>query len=44
MKDSKGRMLSVDDLVHNQRVIAALAETIHLMQEVVEAISEWPIS
>jgi predicted helicase len=44
LKDRKGRMLTFDDLMHYQRVIAALAETIRLMQEVDEAITEWPIT
>lgn len=44
LKDRKGRMLTFDDVMHYQRVIAALAETIRLMQEVDEAIGEWPMS
>lgn len=44
LKDRKDRMLTYDDVTHYQRVIAALAETIRLMQEVDEAVAEWPIT
>ena len=46
LKDRKGRTLSYDDLDHYQRVIAALAATMRLMDAIDEAIDEhggWPI-
>lgn len=46
LKDRKGRQLSHDDIRHYQRVVAALAETIALMERVDEAIEDcggWPI-
>ena len=45
-KDRKGRKLSFDDIRHYQRIVAALAETITLMEQINEAIDEhggWPI-
>ena len=38
LKDRKGRRLTFDDLKHYQRIVAALAETITLMEQVDEAI------
>ncbi len=46
LKDRKGRTLTFDDLKHYQRIVAALAETITLMEQVDEAIEEhggWPL-
>ena len=46
LKDRKGRTLTFDDLKHYQRIVAALAETITLMEQVDEAIEEhggWPV-
>ncbi len=46
LKDRKGRILSFDDIKHYQRIVAALAETIQLMEQIDEAIEEhggWPI-
>ena len=46
LKDRKGRALTFSDLKHYQRIVAALAETITLMQKVDAAIDEcggWPI-
>jgi hypothetical protein len=46
LKDRKGRMLSFEDVQHYQRVVAALAETLQLMEQVDEAIEEhggWPL-
>jgi hypothetical protein len=43
LKDRRGRKLSYDDLTHYQKVIVALKETIHLMEEIDKAIPEWPI-
>ncbi len=46
LKDRKGRALSYDDIKHYQRIIAALAETITLMEKIDEMIEEhggWPI-
>ena len=38
LKDRKGRTLSKDDIVHYQKTVVALAETIRLMNEIDEAI------
>jgi hypothetical protein len=43
LKDRQGRQLSYDDLTHYQKVIVALSETICLMEEIDEAIPDWPI-
>ncbi len=46
LKDRKGRTLSFDDTKHYQRVVAALAETIQLMDQIDETIEMgggWPI-
>jgi len=46
LKDRKGRVLSFDDIKHYQRIIAALQETIHLMEEIDETIEMaggWPL-
>lgn len=43
LKDRRGRQLSYDDLTHYQKVIVALKETIRLMDEIDQAIPEWPI-
>jgi predicted helicase len=47
LKDRKGRQLSFDDLLHYQRVLAALARTQALMAEVDETVEEhggWPLA
>jgi predicted helicase len=46
LKDRKGRTLSYDDLTHYQRVVAALAETRAIMDQIDEVIEEhggWPL-
>ncbi len=46
LKDRKGRTLSFEDFQHYQRIVAALAETIELMERVDEVIEEgggWPM-
>jgi hypothetical protein len=46
LKDRKGRVLSFEDIQHYQRIVAALEETIELMElvdEVIEAHGGWPI-
>jgi predicted helicase len=46
LKDRKGRTLSFDDIRHYQKIVAALAETINLMDEIDETIEMgggWPI-
>ena len=46
LKDRKGRRLSFDDIQHYQRIVAALAETIILVDKIDETIDEhggWPI-
>ncbi len=45
LKDRKGRKLSADDIVHYQKIVVAISETIHLMKEideVIEAHGGWP--
>ena len=45
LKDRKGRRLSTKDIVHYQRIIVALAETIEVMKEIDSVIEEhggWP--
>ncbi len=45
LKDRKGRILTEDDIVHYQKVIAALAKTRSLMteiDEIIEAHGGWP--
>jgi predicted helicase len=47
LKDRKGRKLTYDDLTHYQYIVAALAETIKIMQNIDEVINNsggWPIS
>ena len=43
LKDRRSRQLSFDDLMHYQKVIVALKETIRLMEEIDRAIPGWPI-
>jgi len=43
LKDRRGRQLSYADLTHYQQVVVSLQETIRWMQEIDEAIPEWPI-
>jgi predicted helicase len=46
LKDRKGRRLEFDDIQHYQRIVAALGETITLMEqidEVIEYHGGWPI-
>ncbi len=46
LKDRKGQLLSYDDLVHYQNVIAALAKTFQLQGELdkeIEAVGGWPL-
>jgi predicted helicase len=43
LKDRRGRQLSFDDLMHYQKVVVALKETIRLMGEIDKAIPAWPI-
>lgn len=46
LKDRKSRTLSFDDIRHYQKIVAALAETISLMDKIDEGIDEhggWPI-
>lgn len=45
LKDRKGRRLSKDDIVHYQKIILAISETLRLMKEIDEAIEKhggWP--
>ena len=47
LKDRKGRTLSPEDVAHYGNVVAALDETIRLMQaidEVIEDYGGWPLS
>ena len=43
LKDRKGRPLTFDDLLHYQKIVVALKETIRLMQEIDGLIPRWPI-
>jgi hypothetical protein len=43
LKDRKGRILSDDDILHYQKIIVVLQETIRIMQQIDEAIPSWPI-
>ncbi len=46
LKDRKGRVLSFQDIVQYQQIVAALAETLHVMEQIDEAIEEhggWPL-
>ena len=43
LKDRKGRVLNFDDLIHYQRIAAALQRTLQIQQQIDEAIGEWPI-
>jgi predicted helicase len=43
LKDRRGRQLSFDDLMHYQKVVVALKETMRLMAEIDKAIPGWPI-
>lgn len=44
LKDRKGRTLTQEDIVHYQRIIVTLQETMRLMQLIDEAIPQFPIS
>lgn len=47
LKDRKGRTLSYEDITHYRRIVAALAETIALMERIDAAVDEyggWPIA
>ncbi|MBN1921427.1 MAG: DUF559 domain-containing protein, partial [Anaerolineae bacterium] len=44
LKDRRGRLLTFDDLLHYQKVVVALKETIGLMAEIDDVIPEWPIA
>ena len=41
LKDRQGKTLDYDDLTHYQNIVAALAETITLMQEIDALITEY---
>jgi hypothetical protein len=46
LKDRKGRQLSEEEIVHYQRIVVALNETIKIMGEIDEVIEEhggWPV-
>ena len=46
LKDRKGRHLSFDDLLHYQKIVVALRETLRLMKEIdqsIEGHGGWPI-
>lgn len=45
LKDRKGRTLSTSDIIHYQKIVVALSETIRLMKEIDKAIEQhggWP--
>jgi len=43
LKDRKGRALSYDDMQHYRKIVAALNETIRLMEEIDTLIPNWPL-
>ncbi len=43
LKDRKGRTLTFDDLLHYQKIVVALKETIRLMGEIDALIPGWPM-
>lgn len=43
LKDRRGRTLTFADLLHYQRIIVALRQTIHLMTQIDQAIPGWPL-
>lgn len=43
LKARKGRILSFDDILHYQRIVVALKETLQMMNEIDELILAWPI-
>ena len=43
LKDRRGRRLSFDELLHYQKIVVALKETIGLMEEIDGLIPSWPI-
>jgi len=43
LKDRKGGTLSYDDVTHYGKIVVALKEPIHVMEEIDEIIPSWPI-
>jgi predicted helicase len=43
LKDRKDRKLSFDEILHYQKVVVAIKETIRVMKEIDELIPSWPI-
>ena len=43
LKDRRGRTLTFDDVMHYQRVVAALSETMQIMEQIDEAIGGFPL-
>ncbi len=43
LKDRRGRLLTFDDLMHYQKIVVALRETLRLMGEIDAAIPAWPL-
>ncbi len=41
LKDRKGRELSVDDILHYQKIIIALTETDRIMKDIDEVINKY---
>lgn len=44
LKDRRGRQLAHEDLVHYQKIVVAIRETVRLMAEIDGAIPSWPIT
>ena len=44
LKDRRGRKLSHDDLIHYQKIVVALKNTLRLMAEIDETIPTWPMA
>lgn len=44
LKDRRGRNLSLEDIMHYQKIVVAINETIRIMKEIDEIIPSWPIT
>lgn len=43
LRDRRGRILSFEDILHYQKIVVALKETMRLMGEIDDAIPGWPL-
>jgi predicted helicase len=44
LKDRRGRQLSYDDLTHYQKILVAIQKTLEIMEQIDNAIPQWPIA